>query len=658
MIFKKCKVDSSVKLLKSHIFIARTNSSYQYLQTSIIPTFKFENSLPKLPIPELNKTCHRYLDALKPIIASQQQYEQTKSIVNEFEKGEGARLHEELLKIDKIKKHTSYLASAWLDIYLKSRDPLPLNFNPFLELKPDPNPSFNTQLLRATNLIISAIRFKKSLFQEVLEPEIVHSNPKKSNTKLYKNIIRFSPSSIATQVSSYFNAFPLDMSQFRNLFCSTRIPRINRDELLVYPQSKHVVALRNGQFYAFNVLNSNGDIKEPSEIFTCIKYILDQPKVDKESIAVLSTDERDAWAKTREILINSNSMNRENIQLIDSAHFVICLDDFVPTNLDDGAHNYLHGCIKNNKFINRWFDKSFSLIVPGDANATINFEHSWGDGIAILRFLNDIYTDSTKNHHVNPDTPISKTVDFSKQIKRLDFELNDLSKNLVEKSKENFVKNTKDLQLKVVRYDKVTKDYFKKKRLSPDSMFQLGYQMAYYRLYNSPAATYESCSTAAFKHGRTETIRSATTETQIASLAFTRQHPPNYSELRTLLDNCSKKHAKIAREASAGQGFDRHLFGIKMTAQQLNEKLPALYLDKSYIEATNYLLSTSSLSSKACQSFGFGPVVPNGFGCGYGYLDKSLFLVVSSYSPHRSANQFGEAFEKSLDDIFEVLEKS
>lgn len=39
----------------------------------------------------------------------------------------------------------------------------------------------------------------------------------------------------------------------------------------------------------------------------------------------------------------------------------------------------------------RWFDKSFSLIVAKNGEAAINFEHSWGDGIAVLRFLNEIY---------------------------------------------------------------------------------------------------------------------------------------------------------------------------------------------------------------------------------------------------------------------------
>ena len=41
--------------------------------------------------------------------------------------------------------------------------------------------------------------------------------------------------------------------------------------------------------------------------------------------------------------------------------------------------------------------------------------------------------------------------------------------------------------------------------------------MGYYKQYGKTAATYESCSTAAFRHGRTETIRSATHGSYICS---------------------------------------------------------------------------------------------------------------------------------------------
>ena len=43
----------------------------------------------------------------------------------------------------------------------------------------------------------------------------------------------------------------------------------------------------------------------------------------------------------------------------------------------------------------RWFDKSFNLIVTKNGLSAVNFEHSWGDGVAVLRFFNELYRHTT-----------------------------------------------------------------------------------------------------------------------------------------------------------------------------------------------------------------------------------------------------------------------
>lgn len=66
--------------------------------------------------------------------------------------------------------------------------------------------------------------------------------------------------------------------------------------------------------------------------------------------------------------------------------------------------------------ISRWFDKSFSLIVTKDGVSGINFEHSWGDGVAVLRFFQDIYNETTTNPFVHPDT---KPLDTNRSVRKL-----------------------------------------------------------------------------------------------------------------------------------------------------------------------------------------------------------------------------------------------
>lgn len=71
-----------------------------------------------------------------------------------------------------------------------------------------------------------------------------------------------------------------------------------------------------------------------------------------------------------------------------------------------------------NYFGTRWFDKSFSLIISRDGTAAVNFEHSWGDGVAVLRFFQDIYKDTNDNLFVHSNTGTSST-DVSNSVREL-----------------------------------------------------------------------------------------------------------------------------------------------------------------------------------------------------------------------------------------------
>ena len=49
-------------------------------------------------------------------------------------------------------------------------------------------------------------------------------------------------------------------------------------------------------------------------------------------------------------------------------------------------------------------------------------------------------------------------------------------------------------------------------KIGPDGFLQLSLQIAHNELHGWPCATYESASTCAYQHGRTETIRPCTSE--------------------------------------------------------------------------------------------------------------------------------------------------
>lgn len=176
---------------------------YQYLQRSKIPTMHFQKSLPRLPIPELPKSGERYLNALKPLLTSDQ-YSKAERRTNEFVVKEGKVLQEKLIAKDKVNKQTSYISEYWFDLYLRDRVALPINYNPLIVFQNDVRPEYNNQLVRSANLLTSAVRFMLSLRNQILEPEVFHLHPKKSNTQLFRSVTGMLPEAISWLVLHIF----------------------------------------------------------------------------------------------------------------------------------------------------------------------------------------------------------------------------------------------------------------------------------------------------------------------------------------------------------------------------------------------------------------------------------------------------------------------
>nr|ATJ44576.1 acetyltransferase 11 [Helicoverpa assulta] len=618
---------------------------YQYLQRSKLPTMHFQKSLPRLPIPDLSKTGERYLKALRPLL-NDNQYEEAQQRTGNFIAKEGKILQEKLIAKDKRNKHTSYISEYWFDLYLRDRVPLPINYNPMIVFQNDVRPEYNDQLIRSANILISSVRFMLSLREQILEPEVYHMNPKKSDTPLFRNFTRMLPEAISWYGAYLMKVFPLDMSQFVGLFGATRLPRQTKDEIFRDPKSKHVVVQKQGNFYVFDVLDANGNLLSPQEILGNLAQIMnDNTTAAEHPLGILTTQNRDVWAKQRTHLESTG--NSEVLNKIDSAIFNLILDD--DTINDDKRvllKKYLHS-----DGLNRWFDKSFSLIVTRDGVAGVNFEHSWGDGVAVLRFFQDIYAETTKKPFIHPD---SKPADSNISVQKLEFKLDDKSKQFIDNAKKEYKAWYNSLSIDYILYEGLNKAACKKFKVSPDCIMQLSFQAAHHLLKGNFVGTYESCSTSAFKHGRTETMRPCTDKTK-AFCETLHSNNTSIDELRAKLTECSKLHLELVKDAAMGQGFDRHMFALMKMAEDNNMPRPEIFDSYEYKFLNKSILSTSTLSSPSVMAGGFGPVVKEGFGIAYSAFPDKLGAAVASYKPHNDSSQYIEALHKSFLDITKIL---
>ncbi len=663
-------------------------------------TFAAQDKLPKLPIPDLESSMKRYLEALAPLQSSHE-HNDTKAATRDFVEHEGKDLQ------DRLKSYatgrTSYIEQFWYDSYLNYDNPVVLNLNPFFLLEDDPTPARNNQVTRAASLVVSALCFVRAVRKEELPPDTLRGTP-------------------------------LDMYQYSRLFGTARVPTDSGCIIGQDSDSKHVVVMCRGQFYWFDALDDNNDlIMTEKDLAINLQVIADDAEqtpiqeAAKGAIGVLSTENRKTWSHLRDILTKEEgSNNSECLNIVDSALFMICLDYTEPTDVSELCGNMLCGTnevirgVQVGTCTNRWYDK-LQIIVCKNGSAGINFEHTGVDGHTVLRFASDVYTDTILRFakSINGQAPTMWTTQSPDPSKRDPDSFGDVSTTphklewdmipelqialrFAETRLADLIHQNEFQTLDFVGYGK---NFITSMGYSPDAFVQMAFQAAYYGLYGRMENTYEPAMTKMYFHGRTEAIRSVTSEATEFVRSFWADNPPQKKV--DSLKTATQKHTAVTKEASKAQGHDRHLYALYCVWQRkVNDEgastagfssngysspadtsdlgsprrleessspiarsragtdtsrspgpplhqMPALFSDSGWEKINNTMLSTSNCGNPALRHFGFGPTSGDGFGIGYIIKDDSISVCASS--KHRQTKRFVDSLEGYLIEIRRLL---
>jgi carnitine O-palmitoyltransferase 2 len=165
------------------------------------------------------------------------------------------------------------------------------------------------------------------------------------------------------------------------------------DKLQISTSSpSHIVVIRGGSIYKVYVLDAGGRPLPFPQVHSQMMGIAAAAAAPASSNpGVLTTAPRDDWTAARARLV-ADPTNASSLKAIDDALFVVVMDDSRPTTKAAEARTMLFGDGRS-----RWFDKSFSLIITRSGKVAVNFEHSWGDGVCVLRMCNDVHAAVTKS---------------------------------------------------------------------------------------------------------------------------------------------------------------------------------------------------------------------------------------------------------------------
>jgi carnitine O-acetyltransferase len=550
------------------------------------PMLRFQESLPKLPVPSLEETASRYVKTLRPLL-SDTEFSASRAAVDDFIKpgGIGAKLQERLIARRNDPKHKNWLSEWWNDAaYLSYRDPVVPYVSYFYSHRDDRRRRDPAK--RAAAITSAVLEFKKQVDSGTLEPE-------------------------------YMKKLPICMDSYQWMFNASRVAAkpVDHPVKFSHKEHKHIVAVRKNQFFKIQH-EVAGQQLNTSELEQQFRKVYESAQ-RVPAVGALTSENRDIWAEARVTLLDAHPKNAAAVEAIESAAFIVCLDDASPVTLEERAHQYWHGDGQN-----RWFDKPLQFIVNDNGTSGFMGEHSMMDGTPTHR-LNDYINDLILNNKIDLSDPTVRS-NLADPVP-VKFEVSKEVQSEIDRAIKDFNDVIGQHELAVQAYQGYGKGLIKKFKCSPDAYVQMVIQLAYHKMYGKNRPTYESAATRRFQQGRTETCRTVSD----ASVAFcdAMANPESDANTRAgLFRKAVDSHIEYITAASDGKGVDRHLFGLKKLLQP-NEDVPAIFKDPAYSYSGTWYISSSQLSSEYFNGYGWSQVIDDGFGIAY-MINENRFVAI------------------------------
>lgn len=580
------------------------------------PMLRFQESLPRLPVPTLEETAAKYLRSIIPL-ANKEELAKTESAVKDFLKpgGVGQQLQTKLEAKAADPNTKNWLYEWWNDgAYLTYRDPVVPYVSYFYSHKDDK--LRKDPATRAAAISTAALAFKTEVDNKTLEPEVMKK-------------------------------LPLCMDSYKYMFNASREPIANRDDVTIHDiaSNKHIIAIRKNRFFKIphevdGKQLSTAELQVQFEkIYAATK---DQPK--GPAIGALTSENRDKYVDFRAQLLAADPANKQALEDVEASSFVVCLDDTKPITREERAHTYWHGDGQN-----RFYDKPLQFIICENGASGFMGEHSMMDGTPTHR-INDYVNDVIFNNKVDHGAPASENRALADPAE-VKFVVNSEVESAINTSIQDFNKVIGEHELAVFAFKGYGKGLIKKFKASPDAYVQMLIQLAYYKNFGVCRPTYESAATRRYQLGRTETCRSVSVES--VDFVKTMENPSATNEEKIAAGRKAfNAHVKYISDASEGKGVDRHLFGLKKLLDP-NQEVPAIFKDPLFSYSCSWYLSTSQLSSEFFNGYGWSQVIDQGFGLAYMINENSI--QVNCVSKKLGVDRMRFYLEEAAEDMAEVF---
>ncbi|KAL5109986.1 Carnitine O-palmitoyltransferase 1 muscle isoform [Taenia crassiceps] len=518
-------------------------------------TFQMDRVLPSLPLPDVAITIKRLMGSLSPYLGKHStRYQEIEAGLQKWYKEESSGCQRRL----KVKKWLSgNYATLWWESYtfLCHRQPTNMDTT-FVAFQDSKHLLTKNPLARAAVLIYLYGNIRSLLKAGCINPEM------------------------------FKHQAPMCMAQWYRLFSTTRIPSEHQDDLWTYPPSlsKHVVVVHNNHFYKVPLFTKWRKIVSPDLLQRMLRFVVEDSREKSEfevetffSPAVLTTLSRDEWQKIRSDYFTYGINNASLIE-VEKAICLVCLET------DSSMQHYQ----AKGKL---WVDKSINFCVL--PNADVSFHVDWSSMdpsffAGVLERLRVAETEAMYDPATGDAVRLEEADHECDDPLPLNWHCFDEMVPIYNRALQLCQKDRKSYKFASLNFtafgrSRVKFDWC----LCTDAFIQAALHATHFRLTGRLALCAEYVPCRLFINGRSETLRSLTTEMEdfvrcFGGLHRDRDKPAKASkasECLELLKKACERHEFLLKHALTGKGIDRCLLALNI-AHKFRTLKPCEVLDK------------------------------------------------------------------------------
>jgi len=581
-------------------------------------TLQKQDSLPKMPIAPLEETINAYLEQVLPCLTAEQQ-EATKAKAAQFLETDGPSLHEKLLAHDA--QTENYLEDFYREIYT-GYEGSNHSLNPTFVMFP--KEGLDTAPKSAASLVAASLQH----YVHVRDGGFPVQETRKG---------------------------ALCMRQMPWLYGTARVPTPSGqpDDLVnVIDDSKHIAVLCRGAVYSLPVVGADGQIIASKELLEArfeeiMSHAASLESPQTTAVPALTTGDRNAYQKAREILSLANAQNAASFTEVDSALFVVAIDVGASgLSAEDMSRNVLYGLPGTN--YNRWMDK-WNIIVCEDGQAGLNWEHSMLDGHTMMEYYAEVGKDYDVGAPVEAD-------EAACVVTPVPFEVTDEETlGAIATAVDAATSKNAGLGQECLEFKSFGGNFIKGSKCSPDGFVQAAMMLAYYQVKQKIPVPYESVLAKAYKHGRVTVARNmseliANNLKAWEGMTSTEEKVEAY---RATIADISR----ICAAAAKAKDVDRPMLAYRRIAKDEGLPAPSIAEDPAWARFGDIDLCTSHCGRPPIRFFGFEPPSADGYGVGYN-VDKNSMQFSITHFDKTECKKFADALEATLDTVHDLFEEA